>query len=147
MATRVEREAAIGQQDQRNSVGPQHAVDVVKQSQRISDVLEHMTRNDEVECRVAESREQIDVQIAHDVRFGKRGVDQLRIQHGVLVGCPSVDTADRRSRIRDRERVMAGTDVDPVPDEVARQLRPHRFEVLRPFRGTGTARHRNGHRT
>ena len=48
---RIEREPAVGKQDQRDTVEPQDAVDVVEQAHRIGNVLQHVTRDDEVERR------------------------------------------------------------------------------------------------
>ncbi len=91
----VERTAPIRQHENHHSVGSQHPLDLVEEADRVGEVLEHVTANDEVLSPVLDHAEPVDVEVGDDVGREERHLGtELRIELVAVFGSPAIDVAD-----------------------------------------------------
>ncbi len=88
-------------------------------------MLDYVTGNDEILAFVREPAKPVDVEIRDDVRGRESGrLAKFGEQRTVLTRLPAVDITDRYP-IGDRERDVAGTDLDSLAAQPPREAPPN----------------------
>jgi hypothetical protein len=110
----VDAVAAVGQREQQDAAGPEHAHVRLERADRVLAVLEEVRGDHEVLASIRDGREALAVIDAIHVHEGLVG--QLRVLGAQLCGAEPVDVLDL-GRIRDRERAVQRAELDPLPGD------------------------------
>ena len=112
-STAVHGPVPVGEQDERDTLGPQHAVDLGEESQGLRQVLQHVAGDDEILTGVGDGGEPIRIEVGDHVRFREFSFGcQLREEVAALSRLPAVDVQDPDTGKRELERVVAGAHFD-----------------------------------